>query len=317
MIRAWIADAAGVRESSAEEALGALAAERGAIWLDFCQEPEHHAMRLLEGLSIHPLVIETMTSHLHRPKVDNYGRYLYLVLHTATWEDRRPVLQELDMVVGERFLVTYRDTDEHALASAHDVLRRRPDLLAKGAAPLLHFVLDTLVDQYLLINDRIADELDALEEQALEDTGFHTARDVLRLKRGISAMRRVIGPQRDTVLALTRDEFRAIPAEMRPYLRDVYDRLARAGDLIESFRDETASLLELQTAMTSNRLNEVIKRLTVIATVGLPLTLITSFYGMNFQFAEYQFRHPWIFVGSLLVISGLGVWWFLKRQDWL
>jgi magnesium transporter len=317
VIRGWIADSTGVREAAPQEALEAFAAGRGAIWLDFCQEPEHQAVRILEGLHIHPLVLEAMTSHLHRPKVDDYGRYLYLVLHAATWEARRPVLQELDMVVGDKFLVTYRDNDMESLAAAHDLLRRRPDLLANGAAPLLHFVLDTLVDQYLVINDRIGDELDELEERALEEPGFHIGRDILRLKRGISAMRRVIGPQRDTVLALTRDEFRAIPAEMRPYLRDVYDRLARAGDLIESFRDETASLLELQTAMTSNRLNEVIKRLTVIATIGLPLTLITGFYGMNFRFAEYEFRHPWIFVGSLLVISGLGVWWFLKRQDWL
>jgi magnesium transporter len=317
MIRAWVVDAAGAREAPPHEALVAFTEDRGAIWIDFCQETGDQATRLLEGLNIHPLVIEAMSSHLHRPKVDDYGRYLYLVLHAATWEDRHPVLHELDMVVGERFLVTYRDTEEHALAAAHGVLRRRPELLSGGAAPLLHFIVDVLVDQYLVINDRIADEVDVLEEHALEDPGFHTGRDVMRLKRGISAMRRVIGPQRDTVLALTRDEFRAIPAEMRPYLRDVYDRLARAGDLIESFRDETASLLELQTAMTSNRLNEVIKRLTVIATVGLPLTIVTSFYGMNFQFAEYELKHPWIFVGSLLVISGLGLWWFLKRQDWL
>ena len=314
MIRAWVVDAAGAREAPPHEALVAFTEDRGAIWIDFCQETGDQATRLLEGLNIHPLVIEAMSSHLHRPKVDDYGRYLYLVLHAATWEDRHPVLHELDMVVGERFLVTYRDTEEHALAAAHGVLRRRPELLSGGAAPLLHFIVDVLVDQYLVINDRIADEVAVLEEHALEDPGFHTGRDVMRLKRGISAMRRVIGPQRDTVLALTRDEFRAVPAEIRPFLRDVYDRLARVSDLLDSFRDEISSLLELHVSLVSNRLNAVIKRLTVIATVGLPLTVVTSYYGMNFALPEY--RWPWgeWYALGLLVLTALATWWFLRRQ---
>src|SRR6266850_1639070 len=118
---------------------------------------------------------------------------------------------------------------------------------------------------------------------------------ILQLKRGLSALRRIVGPQRDTVLALTRDEFRAVPAEVRPYLRDVYDRLARVSDLLDSFRDEAATLLELHVAIVSNRLNQVIKVLTVIATIMLPLTVITGYYGMNFHMPEFAWTWGWLY----------------------
>jgi magnesium transporter len=149
------------------------------------------------------------------------------------------------------------------------------------------------------------------------DGGTVDHRRIMQLKRGLSALRRIVGPQRDTLLALTRDEFQAIPPDMRPYLRDVYDRLARVSDLFDSFRDELATVLELHLTMASNRLNEVIKRLTVIATVGLPLTVITSYYGMNFEFGEYHMPHPHLFILALIVASAVGTLWLLKRKNWL
>ena len=117
---------------------------------------------------------------------------------------------------------------------------------------------------------------------------------------------------------LTRDEFHAIPAELRPYLRDVYDRLARVSDLLDSFRDETATLLELHVSIASNRLNEVIKRLTVLATIGLPLTVIVSWYGMNFEFPEYRWPWPWnaLFPLGLLAGSAALTAWLLRLRRW-
>jgi magnesium transporter len=159
--------------------------------------------------------------------------------------------------------------------------------------------------------------VDALEEHLFSSDGSGAHVRIVSLKRGMSALRRVVGPQRDTVLALTRDEFRVVPAEVRPYLRDVYDRLARVSDLLDSFRDETASLLDLHVSLVSNRMNEVIKRLTVIATVGLPLTVVTGYYGMNFPLPEYRWRFGTLYVLALLIATGAGVWWYLKRKRWM
>jgi magnesium transporter len=258
-----------------------------------------------------------MVAHINRPKVDDYGDYLYLAVHSARWESGvRPTLREIDFLICDRFLISLHDEPTRSVSAAHAVLARRPELLARGPAFLLHFLLDVLVDHYLPITEQIASEIDALEEALFRGAQGPMDEGILRLKRGLSALRRIIGPQRDTVLALTRDEFRAIPPEVRPYLRDVYDRLARVSDLLDSFRDEGATLLELQVAVTSNRLNNVIKVLTVIATIMLPLTVVTSYYGMNFHLPEYAWRYGWLYALGLLTLTAVGTWWYLRRRHW-
>jgi len=314
--RCWVADASGAREAPPQEAVAAAAAGSAKVWIDFQGGDEAEVTALLRPLAIHELVIEDMVSEVNRPKVDNYGSYIYVVLHSARWEEAKPTIRELDIVVGRTFLITYHDAPTRSIDAANTALARRPALLADGPAELLHFILDVLVDNYLPIMEKLAGDVDELEDQVLDPRSPPDQARIIRLKRGMSALRRIIGPQRDTVLALTRDEFQPIPAEMRPYLRDVYDRIARVHDLLDSYRDEIGTVLELHVAMVSNRLNEVIKRLTVIATIGLPLTVITSYYGMNFDFHEYKFSHPHVFSAGLLLASALLTLWYLRRRGW-
>jgi magnesium transporter len=318
VIRAWVAAGGAAREIAPAEAVRLAARGEARAWIDFDSESESAAREILAPLGIHPLVLEDVFGEVNRPKVDDYGGYVYVVVHSARWDDDRPRLRELDLVVGERVLVTYHDGSTRSIAAAHETLPRRPALLERSPAVLLHFLLDELVDHYLPIIDRIAEEIDALETHVFEEESRGVHQKIVRLKRGMSALRRIVGPQRDTVLALTRDEFRAIPAELRPYLRDVYDRLARVSDLLDSFRDETAALLELHVSIASNHLNEVIKRLTVLATIGLPLTLIASYWGMNFEFPEYRWPWPWnaAFAAAVLAASAAVTWWFLRRRRW-
>lgn len=317
MIRAWHADGSGAREVTAAEAIALARTGSGAVWLDVEAIDEPAARTLLEPLGIHPVALDDMVAHINRPKVDDYGAYLYLVVHSARWEsDARPTLREIDFLVGERFLISFHEGATRSVSAAHEILPRRPELLARGPASLLHFLLDVLVDHYLPITELVSAEIDALEEGLFESPEASPGERILRLKRGLSALRRIVGPERDTVLALTRDEFKAVPADMRPYLRDVYDRLARVSDLLDSFRDELATLLELQVAVTSNRLNSVIKVLTVIATIMLPLTVVTSYYGMNFRMPEFAWRYGWLYALGLLALTALGTWWYLRRRRW-
>lgn len=318
MIRAWLADERGGRELPPDEAVRLAATPGpGAIWIDLDCEEEGAARALLEPLHVHPLALEDMVKQVNRPKVDDYRDYLYIAVHSARWEDARATLREIDALISERFLITYHDGESRSITAAHETLARRPELLARGPAYLLHFVLDLMVDNYMPIMDRIAEEIDAIEEDVLHGGRRRVDARILRLKRGMAALRRIVGPQRDTILALTRDEFRAIPPALRPYLRDVYDRLARVGDLMDSYREEVAGLLELHVAMVSARLNEVIKVLTVIATIMLPLTVVTSYYGMNFKFAEYEWRYSTLYIVGLLAATALVTWWLLRRNRWL
>jgi magnesium transporter len=143
--------------------------------------------------------------------------------------------------------------------------------------------------------------------------------EILELKRGMAKLRRIVGPQRDTILSLTREEFTGIREETRPYLRDVYDRMTRVGDLLDSYRDELAALLEIYATQVSNRLNEVMKVLTIITVILMPMTLIASIYGMNFEFPEKHWPEPlgYLWALGLMVVVGLGMYWFLRRRRWM
>lgn len=318
MITVWIAGPAGARMGTLEEA-HAVVREGGAnVWLDFESEDEATVRDAVAPWGVHPLVVEDLVMQINRPKLDDYGDYLYVAVHSALWEkaDERPTLLEVDIVVGKNWLVTYHDEPTPAITAAVALLPKRPAVLAKSPAQLMHFILDVLVDHYLPLMDRLADEVDVLEEEVIADTSQSMHSRILRIKRGISGLRRIVGPQRDTVLSLTRDELRTIPAELRPYLRDVYDRLARVSDLLDSFRDESASVLELHLSALSNRMNEVIKRLTVIATVGLPLTVVTSYYGMNFELPEYKWPHSEWYALGLMLATAFATWLFLRSRKW-
>ena len=318
MIRVWVADASGAREGTLADAHRIVKDHSANTWIDFEDEDEATVREALAPCGVHPLVVEDLVMQVNRPKFDDYGNYLYVVVHSARWEsgEDRPTLREVDIVLGDHWLVTYHEGDTRSITTAAGLLARRPSLLAKGPSRLMHFLLDVLVDHYLPLVDRLADDVDRLEEEVFQDTTTRMHARILRIKRGIGGLRRIVGPQRDTLLALTRDELRVIPAELRPYLRDVYDRLARVSDMLDSFRDESATVLELYLSAVSNRMNEVIKRLTVIATVGLPLTVVTSYYGMNFPLPEYRWAHSeWYALGLMLALC-LATWLFLRSRRW-
>jgi len=315
---AWRVVGDEVRPCPVEDAVREAAAGGGPVWIDIDGCDTETARQLLEPLRIHPLALEDMVMQVNRPKVDDYGDYLYIAVHTARWElPEKPALREVDVLLGKRFIITYHEGETRSVTAAAKVLPRRPELLSRGPAVLLHFLLDVLVDNYLPIADAIAVQIDELEDEVFRKPNPRIHVQILRLKRGMAALRRIVGPQRDTILALTRDEFAAIPGEIRPYLRDVYDRLARVGDLLDSYRDEVAGLLDLHLSQISNRMNQVIMVLTVAATVALPLTVITSYYGMNLKMAAYGWKYGEPFVLGLMALTALGTWWWLRRNRWL
>lgn len=318
MIRVWIADDSGARPGTLDDAHRVVRDGGANAWIDFEGEDEAVVREALAPCGVHPLVVEDLVMQVNRPKLDDYGDYVYVVVHSARWEalDDRPSLREVDIVVGRNWIVTYHDGATRSVATAAEILPKRPALLAKSPAQLMHFLLDVLVDHYLPLVDRLAEDVDLLEEEVFTDSTTAMHARILRIKRGIGALRRIVGPQRDTMLSLTRDELRPVPAELRPYLRDVYDRLARVADMLDSFRDESASVLELYLSASSNRLNQVIKRLTVIATIGLPLTVVTSYYGMNFKLPEYEWAHSEWYALGLMVATGLVTWLFLRARRW-
>jgi magnesium transporter len=306
---------------SVDDLRNALSEADARVWIDLQGTGREGFEAIQPALVFHPLVLEDCLVDVNHPKVDDYGDYLYLAVHSARWEesDAEPTLKELDVLVGTNFLLTYHEEPMRSIDHAHKVLPLRPDLLERGPDHLLHFILDVMADNYIPILDTVQGKLDRLEERVFKSATQRVLIEMLRLKRGMAAMRRISGPQRDAILGLTRGEFTKISPEIRPYIRDVYDRMVRVDETVNSFRDELSTLLEIYATQVSNRLNEVMKVLTIITVVIMPVNLIASIYGMNFRMPEQGWPgylgYSWAL--GLMVVVGLAMYWFIRSRRWL
>ena len=308
-----------VKEHTPAELKDILAEPDTKVWIDLQNTGAAGFDQLAPALTFHPMAVEDCVVDINHPKVDDYRDYLYLAIHSARWDDANPepVLKEIDVLIGANYLLTYHEEDTRGIERAREVLGRRGDLLSRGPDQLLYYILDVVVDNYLPIIESIHTRIDDLEERVLHTPNRRVLADILRLKSGVSALRRVVGPQRDTILSLTRDEFTGIRPTIRPYFRDIYDRLVRVGDLLDSFRDELATVLDIYVSQVSNQLNEVMKVLTAITVIIVPVNLVASVYGMNVRYPGVDTE--WGFWVSMGIMAATGLWMFiyLRGRRWL
>ncbi len=281
----------------------------------------------------HPLAIEDSINRAQRPKIESYNHvgdacrqgYFYMVIHGVEQhgQSKRLQTQELDMFVSERYLLTIHD---ETLTSLERMLTRaRADsgiVLDAGIDILLYQVLDRLVDGYQPILEEMQDALDELEEEAVSDPTPGLLTRIAMKKRELLNLRRVIGPQREVLAQLTRGEVPFIRESTRIYLRDVLDHLIRAVETIELYRDLVIGARDIYMSSISNNLNNIMKTLTIITVTALPLTVITSFYGMNFDGVgvfDWLLRHEIGFWGSMAVMMGMVValLYLFRRFKWL
>ena len=289
------------------------------VWIDLENTGTAGFDALAPALTFHPMAVEDCVMDVNFPRVDDYGQYIYLAVHSARWDANEvgPTIKELDILLGPDFLLTYHEAPTRGVTRAHELVCRRGQILAKGPDHLLYIILDVMVDNYMPILERVQGEVDRLEEKILRAPSRKLLAEILRFKRGIAALRRIVGPQRDTILTLTRDEYALIRPEMRPYLRDVYDRLARISDLLDSFRDELATMLDIYVSQVSNQLNEVMKVLTAITVIIVPVTLVASIYGMNVIFPGFNTKDGFYVALGIMLATALGMVWYFRSRRWL
>lgn len=322
-MEAYILEGDAIRRSrDVEEIRQALLAGR-TTWLDLDERDQHgEAAALLTGtLKLHALTIEDIWTDRPSPKVDPFPDYVYVCAHTLERQGDDLVQHELDVVVGKTFMVTH-DPARTTTDGLREELSRSPRLLIRGAPWIAHFVLDRLVDAYLPVIDAFDDDVESLDDDVLTKTGTPRGQGVLQrilaVKRSLQTLRRVAMHQREVLLRLARGEFAVFPPELLPYLRDVHDHFVRVGDLADSYRDLVSSALDAYLSVQSNRMNEVMKTLTLISTVMLPLTFIAGVYGMNFDHMpelHWLYGYPFALVVMATVAVG-SVLWF-RRKRWL
>lgn len=289
------------------------------VWVDLASPTAEEAAILDRVFGFHELAIEDAVSESHHPKIEPYGGYLYLILHGIDFRvaDEQFSTQDTDFFLGPNYLVTVHDPAVRTIPEVQDVVRRNGRILCQGPAALMHRIIDTMIDHYHPEVEKLEDRIDAVEKEVFDAAGPDIVRRLLDLKRDVGTLRRIVIPQRDVVGRLARREFAIIDNEVAYHYRDVYDHLVRLTDEAQIFQDRINGLLEAHMSNVSNRLNEVMKVLTVIATIFMPLTVLTGAYGMNIGLPKFpggegvQF---WWVLGIMLVASGGMLLWFRKRR---
>jgi magnesium transporter len=258
------------------------------FWLDLSAPGDDEFRLLSDVFRFHPLSIDDARSALQFPKVEPYPGYLYLVLHGIDAEEstRRFSTRDVDFFLGRNFLVTVHDGRSRSISRLREVCNQHARVLSEGPVALLHRIIDTMVDNYRPVAEALEDRIERLEEHAMAGR-TQMVQQVLKVKRELATMRRVLIPQRDAVGRLARREFAAISDEMAFRFRDVFDHLVRLSEEAILFQDRMTGVLEVNLASVSNRLNQIMKVLTVMSTIFLPLTVLTGMWGMNIELPHF------------------------------
>ncbi|HEX2700853.1 MAG TPA: magnesium/cobalt transporter CorA [Acidimicrobiales bacterium] len=289
----------------------------GLLWVDLVEPDEDDLACLEQQFGLHPLAMEDVRKHHQRPKIDHYPTHAFVVAYSGD-------LQEVDFFVGDHWLVTVREHDDDgsawddAAARAH-FERLTPDVASVGF--LLYVLLDDLVDGYFAVADETEDVLDEIEDTIFLEFGAHSGEVHQRLfnvRRRLVAFRRVVVPLRDVVSALLRGEVDSVDEKARVHLQDVYDHVLRVVDQLDAHRELIGNAVDANLAMMSNRMNEVMKRMTSWGAILLGSTLVAGIYGMNFtHMPELKWRFGYPFALSLMVVITFVGYRFFKRKDWL
>lgn len=295
----------------------------GTMWVRLHGNAAEIQQHILGDMfKFHPLAVEDVLSRGYQaPKVDDFGSYLFVIVHAATYNGDVINLEttELNFFLGTNYLVSAcHDTQIVPVERVWERIERDKRILEHGPDWLLHTLLDAVVDEFMPLLDHIDDEVDALEDQIILQPDPRALRRILDLKHSILALRRVVSPQREVMLRLSRGEFDLIDESSRIYFRDIYDHLVRINDISEGVRDVVAGTLDTYLSVSSNKLNEVMKALTIVSTIFLPLTLITSLYGMNFDFMpELHWHYGYLMIWVIMGVITVGMLWFFRRRRWL
>ena len=310
-----------VREADAVDPAWLQPGAPEVVWVDIATPTDAEKRILTDTFHFHELAVEDAVLELHHPKIETYGGMLYLILHgiVAGKKHQGFETRDIDYFLGRNYLVTVHHHPSRSIAGELEVLRRHGTLLGEGACSLLHRLVDRLVDHYGPEVDALEERLNALEQRVFNQGRRNPLREILRLKSDIASLRRVTLPQRDAVNRLSRREFAEIPEQIAYRFRDVYDHLVRLSDEALFLQDRVSGLLDGFLSLQSNRLNQVMKVLTVITTIFMPLTVLTSLYGMNVTLPHLpgggavQF---WWVVAIMLATSA-AMLWFFRRKDYL
>ncbi len=296
---------------------------RSLLWIDMLDVDDVDIDLLTSVLNLHPLTVEDFIMPNARPKVEKFNDYIFLIMFSLDPQDNgnnggKVKANELDCCLGKNFLITYHSNPINPLAACKDRVTKQSPIIMHGADMLLYSILDHCVDSYFPVIQKFDDAVDRMSDELFREPNQETLRKIYSLKNEVMYLRRTIGPQADMINLMTRGDFELITPANVIYFRNVYDNLVRLNDVVGTSRDIITGAMEAYVSVVSNRLNEIMKTLTVIATIMMPLTLIASIYGMNFRHMpelDSKFGYPAvIFIMFIITVTMLI---YFKRRKWM
>jgi magnesium transporter len=275
--------------------------------------------KLGERFALHPLALEDVLNVPQRPKVERYDKHMFIVMRTMRLADGAMVEEQVSLFFGADWLITVQERpDGDCFGTVREAIRAgRGRARESGADYVAYLLLDAVVDAYFPVIEHFGERMQALESEALAEPDQAVLVDMQRMRHELLALRRAVWPMREEVSILLREESAPITPETRVFLRDVYDHAVQALEIVESLRETAVSVMEVYLSVQNQRLNEIMKVLTIIATLFIPLTFIASIYGMNFRhMPELEWRYGYVWALGLMAVTAVLLIAYFRRKGW-
>jgi magnesium transporter len=294
--------------------------EPGITWIAIDGLQNTELMEELGNIfSLHPLVLEDILNTDQRPKIEDYGDYLYIVLRNFNGQaDGALTSEQISVILGKNFVLSFREKESVIFEAIQERLRNNKGRIRKfGADYLVHAVIDNIVDNYFIVLEGLEEKIEILEDDLLKKPTPAMLQAIHDLKRELILLRKSLWPLREAINSLERSDSQLISESTGIYFKDIFDHVIAVIDSVETFRDMLSGMLDIYLSSVSNRLNEVMKVLTIIATIFMPLTFLAGVYGMNFKFMpELEWR--WGYFGVLGIMLGVALYmvYYFKKKKW-
>jgi magnesium transporter len=310
-----------------EKALSAMK-KGGYIWLNYAQPTKEELSLLIEPLGLHPLSIEDCINENQIPKIEEYPRYTFLICNIINYDQGEMSINEADMFIGADFLVTvtgHNSENQQLMGNIEHIIKQHPENIRQGPAFFLHLILDHIIDQKFVIIEMLEEELDKAEDDILSDLSSFNPASLLHMRRNLLALRKSLFHEREVFVKICRKDCLYIPEKLLFHYRDIYDHITIFFELIETSREIVTSLMEMylsllnnQMAITANKTNSTVRRLTFITTIFMPLTLLAGIGGMSEYTmmtnpGNWHIAYPVFLLGMLVL--GIAAYFFLKRLE--
>jgi magnesium transporter len=285
-------------------------------WIDFNQPTKEEELLLHSFFHFHPLAIEDCLHRLQRPKLDHYDEYSFFVLHSICHDDLKA--EELNMFLGENYVVTFHYTQLHELEDARERILQHQSKWEQGHMFVAHQIIDQVVDDYFPILYKIEDQLNEIEDSLTPSTMQFSMDSVFDVRSNLLLLRRSIFPMRELLYRMINTQRIELSINEQAYFSDVYDNLLRLGDILESNRELTTDIRDSQLSINSNQMNRIMMTLTIISSIFIPLTFLAGVYGMNFDvMPELHWDYGYPIVLLVMFVIGIAMLMWFKVKGWL